>query len=58
MSVIRLKGISNVRQPIDATLSGLGALFEITQGSREDAATLGWMMEYLRHSLKANAKSA
>jgi hypothetical protein len=38
---------------MDSTPSGLGAFFWMTQGSREDAATLGWMMEYLRHSQMA-----
>jgi hypothetical protein len=41
-----------------ATLSGLGALFEIDLGSREEAATHGWMMECLQHSLSVVAKVA
>jgi hypothetical protein len=40
----------------DATLSGLNVFVWNTQGSRKDAATLGWMMEYLRHSLRATLK--
>jgi hypothetical protein len=51
-----LEQVLNFLRNIDSTLSGLEALLESTQGSREEAATLGWMMECFQHSQTTSAK--